>query len=381
LPPLRADPVARWAPTPLPLLQRLDGGRMSEPRAEYDAPERVRTADELAGGASHLRLPRSVHEHYELPAPARYLYLCLQGHMNAHGQCYPSQEALARELGAGVRSVQRYLSALEAAGLVRCDPRQGVGGGGSAAMSYRLYPDGDAPTNPPNLHDEPAILAGSDGRTRQICRTNPPNLQDEPAKNDAHMKVERLTLNEEHERGIRQRHAHARATTHSARAGDEAAGSRARPQGPAARVGPAAASPGAQVVIEALGLAGTATEVRAVDAILLEFPHVHHASVAAVCADWWHRKHRGPPSVAGYRNWLRKEPEGGSDGTATADGPAGAGPPGRRGRGGDVPGVPGGAAGAQERAEQWQRDARERLRRARAGETGDALPGVPVPGG
>lgn len=70
----------------------------------------------------------------ELSRNARLLYLTLDNHQRLKNSSWPRQSFLARELGCGVRSVQRYLSELHRAGF--CFPERSVSGGPNR---YRLF--------------------------------------------------------------------------------------------------------------------------------------------------------------------------------------------------------------------------------------------------
>jgi hypothetical protein len=270
---------------------------VSETTDGYDAHEP--TAAEIAGGAAHARLPGTVLD-TRLSTGAKLVYAVLQRHLGKNEECFPAHGVIAAQASCSERSVRTYVAELEHAGFVRHTQ------GGTARNRYRLYPNGTAAESGKFCRLNPATVAGFKGAQEP----NPANSATEsgngcrpnPAKNDMHIKVEPEPVNQNHEPVIQQQHARARMATSSTRAGGDAAGSRIlQPE-------TAAASPGVQVILTALGLLGTASEVRALGAILDEFPHVHHASVAAVCADWWLRNHHRPASVSAYRNWCKKEP-------------------------------------------------------------------------
>ena len=243
---------------------------VSETTDGYDAQEP--TAAEAAGGARHVRIPYAVFSCPGMSHGAILLYGWLQHHNGPRG-CFPSQAMLAEELGGGERSVRRYLDELEAAGFIRCDARKGIGVGGSLPMSYRLFPNGDAEPNRPKRTSEPAILAASEA---------------EPAKNDMYIKVEPEPEN------------HTQRTSHAYTAREGWTPDQVKGQIPL--VGP---DPKVAAVLDALQLTGAAS-IRAITAILKEFPGVVHESAAACCAA--HFENLGKRITASnYRNWCFKE--------------------------------------------------------------------------
>ena len=330
---------------------------VTETTGRYDADEL--SPGEAAGGERHARIPDTVLYCKVMSVGARLLYGMLQRHNGAKG-CFPSQAILAEELGSGERSVRRYLDELEDAGFVRADARRGIGGGGSLATSYRLFPAGDAPTNRPKRADEPAFLAGSqrDEPAKNDRRTGQ-NVQDEPAKIDMHIKVEPKPVNQ------------SQLTSNSA-----AACAREADQ-------PTLIAPDPQVaaVIDALALKGDASS-RAIAAIFAEFPAINHASAAACCAEWCANK-RITPTARRYREWCKRErpvENGASNANPTQPTSGRTDAPGRPRGNADVPHVPGGTEDAKARTEQWIRSSRAKLDAILAAEGAGTVPGMPVSG-
>ena len=169
--------------------------RVSEDTGRYDTEQRRPTPGEVSGGERHVRIPYAVFTCPGMSHGAILLYGWLQQHNGDKG-CFPSQSVLAEELGGGERSVRRYLAELEAAGFVRAKVRRGIGGGGSFATAYDLYPDGDAPTNRPKDADEPANVAVSRDEPAKNDRRTGQKVQDEPAKNDSPIKDESNPVNQ-----------------------------------------------------------------------------------------------------------------------------------------------------------------------------------------
>jgi hypothetical protein len=77
---------------------------------------------------------------HELTATERAVLLALADHANQDGQCFPSQQRLAKFTGAGERSVRRALKRLEEVDLITRSPRFDSRGHRSSDLIELLYP-------------------------------------------------------------------------------------------------------------------------------------------------------------------------------------------------------------------------------------------------
>lgn len=107
------------------------------------------------------------------PTGAKFVLVTLANYATNDGTCWASQERIAADTSQGVRSVQRHLADLEAAGWIVSE-RRDAQGGRRLANGYRL---------PRFIESQHANLTGSTPKpTRQKRQPNPPITTCQPAK-------------------------------------------------------------------------------------------------------------------------------------------------------------------------------------------------------
>jgi DNA-binding transcriptional MocR family regulator len=92
------------------------------------------------------------------------------------GQCYPSTNTMAKDLGLDRRTVQRAITALKRAGLVRVDRRRDVAGDADSNLyTVLLRPEGVAADTPPCSGTDAARVVA--GRSAEVVAPAPPKQE------------------------------------------------------------------------------------------------------------------------------------------------------------------------------------------------------------
>lgn len=114
----------------------------------------------------------------DIEPPAKLVLLALADHANGQtGLCIPGQKALAQQCSMSVRTVQRHLNTLEAAGLIRREARMRGEGRGRTSDRYWLRDQGDKSgptrqtvttkaTNQDDQHDTVVVAEPEENRKR-----------------------------------------------------------------------------------------------------------------------------------------------------------------------------------------------------------------------
>jgi helix-turn-helix protein len=87
-------------------------------------------------GSGFTQLPNRVLYDTSLALPAKYTYAVLLSMAWGKDRCWPGQERLSKIVGVDVRSIRRYITELETAGLLTTERRSGKAG---LTNSYTLH--------------------------------------------------------------------------------------------------------------------------------------------------------------------------------------------------------------------------------------------------
>ncbi|HZB95789.1 MAG TPA: helix-turn-helix domain-containing protein [Herpetosiphonaceae bacterium] len=112
-------------------------------------------------------IPNGILRHPDLSPGAKLTYMVLLSYAWQQGSCFPGQERMAEDMGAGERSIRRYLKELEAAGFLIIKQR------GLGQTNLYILPK-----------HRPANLAGQD--RPDLAAQERPNL---PPKKDSEEKI------------------------------------------------------------------------------------------------------------------------------------------------------------------------------------------------
>lgn len=91
--------------------------RLGEIKAFKDRNLRLRGAD-IATQRGWTGVPNFILESKEISIGAKLTYAMLLKYAREMDECFPGQDRLAKDMGNGMRSVVRYISELEAVGLI-----------------------------------------------------------------------------------------------------------------------------------------------------------------------------------------------------------------------------------------------------------------------